>query len=126
MREIKFRGKRKDNGEWVYGDIHFNANCSRCHIHERGEKVFESYNVIPETIGQFTGKKDKNDVEVWDGNKVKWSWDRSHKDIEGVIEWDNKNLQWIITNTYFEHNRQVPLSNYSVEVIGNIHERIEQ
>ena len=67
---IEFRGKRIDNGELVYGDVHFNADCSKCHIHKRGERVFESYKVYPESIGQSIGIKDKNDEKIWSNSFV--------------------------------------------------------
>jgi len=59
MREIKFRGKAKDTGKWIYGDL----------IHKHGQVFIRSYNkngiqvisVIPETVGQFTGFYDIKD-----------------------------------------------------------------
>lgn len=69
MREIEFRGKRADNGEWVYGGL------SRILGQEQGDTVIVDwgnktyYIVTPETIGQFTGAYDagNNGKEVFEG-----------------------------------------------------------
>ncbi len=63
MREILFRGKRLDNGEWVYGDIHKNIDFTKSHIHPLGERI-RSHDVDPKTVGQYLGKHWK------DGSKV--------------------------------------------------------
>lgn len=128
----KFRGKRKDNGEWVYGYYvqRSHKDCCVYHYiytgayfedeHQEGTDL-EIYEVLPESVGMFTGKHDEDSKEVCEGDRVEWSWSKTHINLEGVIEWDNKNLRWIIANTYFAHNRQTPLSNYPVKIIGDIH-----
>ena len=92
-REIKFRGKRVDNGEWVEGSLAYffdNPNNSmimpKCYFGTRdfgeeddnGNPVVENelalggfINVIPETVGQFTGIQDKNGVDIFEGGLVK-------------------------------------------------------
>ena len=66
-RIIKFRGKRVDNGEWVEGSfIHDWDNG--CEIAEFGIKALGCHpvEVIPESVGQFTGLLDKNKVEIYE------------------------------------------------------------
>ena len=116
MRTIEFRGKRVDNGEWVYGwyaekrDSHHNTYP----IIICNDKSFE---VIPETVSWRINLKDKNGKRGFIDDIIKVV------DVIGVVKWDDKRLR-----VYFDWNdrtKSYPLaySDYiGFEIIGNIHE----
>lgn len=78
-REIKFRGKRVDTGEWVYGTLVVSKNTY--YIVTTNAKVkwldwnyceiFEIYRVVPETVGQYIEMKDRTGKETFDGDIIK-------------------------------------------------------
>lgn len=67
MREILFRGKTVCDGDWIYGGITWNPSRKKMFIHSD----FEDGEVIPKTVGQYTGLTDKNGTKIFEGDIVK-------------------------------------------------------
>ena len=133
MREILFRGKRKDNGEWVYGNLIYKqasvGNSVIALIIGSAEwdnntgfyHLCNSHKVIPETIGQYTGLTDKNGKKIFEGDVVKGK-DNLVNDLEVYGYIDHKNGSFVIVGDFVTHYRWL---DYDVEVIGNIHDNPE-
>lgn len=123
MREIKFRAKRLDNGEWISGDLHLHTSFP--HIHStRGDKA----KIDIDTIGQFTGLHDKNGKEIYEGDIIGCH----NPDIKHLIFYNEKQGRFMAALNGDIENDFVGVCgldnsrwNASKEVIGNIHDNPE-
>jgi len=119
-REIKFRGKRLDNGEWVYGFIVIDFDGTHIVWQESREDVWTIETVDPATVGQFTGLKDKNGREIYEGDILE-EYPGYYFEVVWSNEWAKFKLQWRTKGyQYPEWNRGVEMV-----VIGNIHDNPE-
>lgn len=138
MRQILFRGKRVDNGEWVVGDlIHrqvWSCSLTIIRVSDDGFDHYEEYEVIPETVGQFTNLTDKNGNKIFEGDIVKITDKIVGYERFAFIEFGNPNAQYDwgwqlhpISKEPFAvailHWVDMEESGAFIEVIGNIHEK---
>ena len=137
MREILFRGKRADNGEWVEGDLDRGlfANIDFISYFKTiGERV--SYEVSPETVGQYTGLCDKNGKKVFEGDVIRTLYANcpKNKHIDKVEFFDGSFLATNGGGLYAKISglgSSKPMANdmsvhmIECEIIGNIHDNPE-
>jgi uncharacterized phage protein (TIGR01671 family) len=138
MNEIKFRGKRKDNGEWVCGwlagDTQTFIISSFLIVHKNtGEKTIDSscssiYEVIPETVGQYTGTKDKNDKKAYPGDVAKfYECSDEYLFFHGIAKIMDTTIGWTweIIKQGNEFLDSSSFWNDDFEIIGNIYDNPE-
>ena len=123
MREVLFRGKRTYNGEWVKGYLYITHTGA----HEIGSYDAEinierlTFDVIPETVGQYTGLTDKNGVRIFEGDIVSLV---KHDGLIYKVVYvpcryelvNSKGVNCFVLDIYKSEN---------IEVIGNIHDNPE-
>ncbi len=116
MREIIFRGKRVDNGKWVEGGILQFEDYVAIVRHSDYHEWHDFVEVIPKTVGQYTGLTDKNGKKIFEGDIVKGTFYGYPMPFENYV---------------FEIGWQEDVAGYkanyfeNVEVIGTIHDNSE-
>lgn len=138
MRDILFRGKRKDNGEWVYGYLWCFGFTGKekyyiIPIYASELYVFE---VIPETVGQYTGLTDKNGKKVFEDDVLKIAMVTDgigtyfhpplDYPVKVVVKWGLCSWLWeTICNDKYYITFPDAWCHYECEMIGNIHDNPE-
>ena len=140
LREILFRGKRVDNGEWAEGYYIYHIKRTICPIgdsvkpedeqHVIMQDGFSDWNmprntvvfdIDPENVCQYTGLKDKNGKRIWENDIVSGYF--NHKKITGFIKYGSNAVYYIER----EGSYGIHLDNSEdwLEVIGNIFDNPE-
>lgn len=139
MREILFRGKRMDNGEWVEG-AYFKHDTVRVCLSSDDPKpkhliIIDGFcdwgfelgiigiEVDPATVGQYTGLTDKNGKKIFEGDVVTFK-TRSSSFKPCFVRWYEQEVRFLVTMPDGVHSYPMDKS-WEYEVIGNVHDNKE-
>lgn len=141
--DYKFRGRDK-NGVWHYGFLNYSPIQTAFFIHvvehtpptmqdPCGDVYSHSFEIDPETVGQYTGVKDKNGREIYEGDIVLYKANQSTDTsiYKTTVKWGKKSHGWTLKvyksgsgSSQKTKYLKIPTSN-RIEVIGNIHDNPE-
>lgn len=138
-REIISRGKRLDNGQWLYGDL-MHDNQGGYYIYPLdAENLYVENKVDPDTVGEFLGKKDKHGKKIFEGDIVRRR-DSAFGYVDtGVVKYDchlgafvleyesyGRTYQSTFKDGFSDNDGKCTIEGtYSYELIGNIYDNPE-
>ena len=126
MREILFRGRQEDNGEWVYGrlladDVIVPKGQEFYTPHNILDSALHAYTVLTETVGQYTNLVDKNGSKIFEGDILRVTYPDGNNITEATGSVKFLNGCYIIDSTVFYNYRLDEF--FSLEKIGNIYDK---
>ena len=125
MREILFRGKRDDTGEWIEGDLRQDKDIGASYISGWNyyadcaglEREPFEHEVIPESVGQYTGLTDKNGTKIFEGDVVNILTENNEI---GIVKYDEGGFEVEADGFVIDFKQNI--NGTDVAVIGNIYD----